>query len=69
MLVNYRLGRELTYLDLDREFQDLDLDALRHEGVNTVIQNLIMGRVVLTCTALGLRGLVAAITNAARVLD
>ena len=33
MLVNYRLGRELTYLDLDREFRDLDLDALRHESV------------------------------------
>ena len=45
-----------------------DRRLLGDQGVNTLTQNFVMGLVVLTCTALGLRGLVAAVTNAARIL-
>jgi len=42
-----------------------DLDLLGDEGVNSRLQNLVMGAVVLVCVGLGARGLWAA---AARVL-
>lgn len=45
-----------------------DRELLGNDGVNTFIQNLVMGLVVLTCVALGLRGLVAAAANTVRAL-
>jgi len=41
-----------------------DRDLLGDKGVNSLPQNLVMGVVVLTCLALGLRGLVAAVRGA-----
>ncbi len=41
-----------------------DHDLLGDEGVNTLVQNVVMGVVVLACVALGLRGLIAAATSA-----
>ena len=41
-----------------------DRDLLGEDGVNTRMQNVVMGTVVVTCVALGLRGLVSAIAKA-----
>jgi Mn2+/Fe2+ NRAMP family transporter len=41
-----------------------DRDLLGDEGVNSRLQNLVMGAVVLVCVVLGLRGLLAAIRGA-----
>ena len=41
-----------------------DRDLLGSEGANTRTQNLVMGAVVVVCTVLGLRGLLAATTKA-----
>ena len=41
-----------------------DLALLGKDGVNTKVQNLVMGAVVLVCVALGLRGLIAAAAGA-----
>ena len=38
------------------------------DGVNSRLQNLVMGVVVLVCIGLGLRGLVAAVSGAIRLL-
>jgi hypothetical protein len=45
-----------------------DRALLGNQGVNTTIQNLVMGVVVLVCVALGLRGLLAAARSALAVL-
>jgi Mn2+/Fe2+ NRAMP family transporter len=41
-----------------------DRELLGEDGVNSRLQNLFMGAVVLACVALGLRGLVAAVSRA-----
>ena len=45
-----------------------DRELLGEQGVNTVVQNLVMGIVVVVCVALGLRGVVAAVRGALAVL-
>jgi Mn2+/Fe2+ NRAMP family transporter len=45
-----------------------DRDLLGYTGVNSRIQNLVMGVVVLVCVGLGLRGLVAAVRGALAML-
>jgi len=45
-----------------------DRDLLGDTGVNSRIQNLVMGAVVLVCVGLGLRGLVAAVRGALAML-
>jgi Mn2+/Fe2+ NRAMP family transporter len=46
-----------------------DLALLGKDGVNTRVQNLVMGAVVLTCVALGLRGLIAAAAGALALIS
>ncbi len=41
-----------------------DRDLLGDTGVNSRLQNLVMGAVVLVCVGLGLRGLLAAVRGA-----
>ena len=45
-----------------------DRSLLGNGGVNTLVQNLVMGAIVVTCVALGLRGLVAAAKGALAIL-
>jgi Mn2+/Fe2+ NRAMP family transporter len=45
-----------------------DRDLLGDDGVNTTLQNLVMGAVVLVCVTLGLRALVAAVSGAVAIL-
>ena len=45
-----------------------DRDLLGETGVNSRVQNVIMGAVTLACIALGLRGLIAAVSSASRLL-
>jgi hypothetical protein len=45
-----------------------DRDLFGEAGVNSRVQNLVMGAVVLVCVALGLRGLMAAAGSALRML-
>lgn len=45
-----------------------DRELLGDEGVNSVVQNLVMGVVVIVCVGLGLRGLIAAVGSAWKIL-
>ncbi len=45
-----------------------DRELLGDEGVNSVVQNVVMGVVVIVCIALGLRGLIAAVASAWKFL-
>jgi len=45
-----------------------DRDLLGETGVNSRVQNVIMGAVTLACVVLGLRGLVAAVSSSSKLL-
>ena len=45
-----------------------DREFLGSKGVNSRVQNLIMGAVTLACIALGVRGLIAAVNSALGLL-
>jgi len=45
-----------------------DLDLLGEDGVNSIVQNVVMGAVVLICIGLGVRGLWAAVTRLLAIL-